>query len=460
VAVTAPPSPPVGPDDGVIEEAREHQRRRWWRAAGAAGGLAAIAGALLLIFTGGGGKGPPVSRFSFPFAAQPAKLSYRNGLTYLDGQPMLVGVAPDFTAGQVSLDIRLYNEGGAGLPYPTAATPAFGPGALSDWAGSGGGSAPQVVLVSHEVASMRVAHLGTFTPHRLLGLPTGLSAIAFLAPAHSQDTVLPPGDNQAPSRSAGLVTNRPHATLRETIYNSDGNLIPMVQPKVFGQHTGQFRLPTRFWQAPATEPAAGRCATSSTLPGATLQWGQVATNIAPDTGPTGTAFLSCLQAWYHWQGRTFDVGVLLNAQSPGHAPAKLWNTTPIPGHPGIYEIKAVEYVTRTRIQRVSPLDFVHFTSTTKTRTPGPPGPATLRRIRALQQQAFKAHAKEYEHLAQLANRHAGQIRVNRTILAFPAVAKRVGSAWVVVRDGHTLADRIAFLEGLHLTRANLSTPRS
>ena len=41
------------------------------------------------------------------------------------------------------------------------------------------------------------------------------------------------------------------------------------------------------------------------------------------------------------------------------------------------------------------------------------------------------------------------------VLVPPAVARRVGPAWVLVRYGNSLAQRIAFLEGLHLTRLRL-----
>ena len=198
-----------------------------------------------------------------------------------------------------------------------------------------------------------------------------------------------------------------------------------------------------------------RCSISSSLVGAELQWGQVATTISAYPQATGPAFLSCLQAWYHWQGRTFDVGVLVNAKSPGSTPAMLWNATQIPGHRGMVEIKAVEYVTRTRIPRLSAESFATFAVTTR-----PGERINLKRLRELQQRAFNAHKQQYERLAALHNRRAGQIIVTRRILAFPAVAKRVGAAWIVVRDGHALNERIAFLAGLHLTRLHLSPARS
>jgi hypothetical protein len=37
----------------------------------------------------------------------------------------------------------------------------------------------------------------------------------------------------------------------------------------------------------------------------------------------------------------------------------------------------------------------------------------------------------------------------------PTVARRVGPAWVLVRYGSSLAQRIAFLQGLHVTLIRL-----
>jgi hypothetical protein len=241
--------------------------------------------------------------------------------------------------------------------------------------------------------------------------------------------------------------------LRETAYNASGKPIPITQPGA--RWEGAFHLPARSWRAPGAEPASGRCSIRSSLTGATLQSGEVATTISPYTQAIDPAFLSCLQAWYHWHGRTFDVGVLVNAKSPGSRPAALWNATPISDHAGMVDIKAVEYVTRTRISRVTPQSLATFTLHTK---PGERGNPKL--IRAARQRAYNANKQHYERLAAERNLRAGQILVTRRILAFPAVAERVGAAWIVVRDGHDLNDRIAFLSELHLTRLNLAEPRT
>ena len=261
---------------------------------------------------------------------------------------------------------------------------------------------------------MRVTHLGTFTPHRAVGLPLGEKVFVFSRRPGSRGTVI------GPDSPAGSLSAMQQPALTETFYDASGNLIPSTGLPAF-------RVASRYWQAPATPAANGRCALNSTLAGVTVQWGEVATAIAPDKAGSGPAFMSCLETWYTWHGSSFDVGVLLNAESPGSAPAPLWYTTPVPGHPGIVEIKPVQVHRK----------FI------------------LPSLAALTRQAGHANADRRlatleQFLKQAERSHVWQV------LAPAAVARRVGSAWLVVRDGNSLAQRIQFLNGLHITRLNLS----
>jgi hypothetical protein len=213
--------------------------------------------------------------------------------------------------------------------------------------------------------------------------------------------------------------------ITETLYDAAGKLIPIT-------FTRAFHLPSSYWQTPATPAATGRCALHSTLAGVATQWGEVATAIAPDYAVSGPAFLSCLHTWYSWHGTGFEVGVLLNAESPGSAPAPLWKATPLAGHPGLFQIKPVEVRIQTQLNRFNQLSLAALT----------------RRIGRAE--AELQVAKQDRIIRQYERIHSWRV------LAPAAVARRVGPAWLVVRDGNSVAQRVRFLNGLHITRLDLS----
>jgi len=299
-------------------------------------------------------------------------------------------------AGQVSLLINQELSGGSDGSYPTANAPLFGPGADNERVGSAppGVGELYLTLVGPDVASMHVGHVGAFKPVHVLGVLPGDRAIVFYRPPGSRGTVIPPG-----SGGNNLYGTQPPA-LFETAYDAAGREIPDTP---YWASQARFQLPSRYWHAPAP-PAAGRCAINSSLGGVSPRWGEVALAIAPDREVTGTAFLSCLNTWYRWRGSSFDVGVLLNAQSPGSAPGPLWNAATLPRSPGIVVIKPAQYEIRLRASGDPPL------------------------------------AKPLE----------------RVTLAPGGVARRAGSAWIEVRGGNSTAQAIRFLRALRLTRLDVS----
>jgi len=117
---------------------------------------------------------------------------------------------------------------------------------------------------------------------------------------------------------------------------------------------------------------------------------------------------------------------LLNAQSPGSTPAPLWGAIPVPGHPGIVEIPPVQ-----RAVHLPPLS-----------------PAEATRILAIDTKtAGRARAEQILR--------ESERRTFWEVFVPPTVARRVGPAWVLVRYGDSLGQRIAFLEALHLTKLKL-----
>jgi hypothetical protein len=367
-------------------------RQRRRRVTGAViGGVAAVVIALLLLGGVGSGSPGPSAR---PEPGRPLKLTLVHGRAFIGGKPALMGVTWSLQAGNVGVCVRVIGTESCNGQPPTNAYPVYG-------GGEGYGPEEKVgrqgeidaIFTGPGVAAMRVAHLGTFKAESAPGLPPGAKQIVFYRPPGSPGTVLPPG--MSPAVLQGFEHAKAGPALTETLLDSRGHPI----------RTGSsptFTLPNSYWHGSEAPPAAGRCAMSSSLPGVRTEWGQVATQIAGDPSITSSAWLSCLHVWFAAGGASYETAILLNGKSPGATPAPLWGAVPVPGHPGVVEIPP--------IQRE-----VHFTARAGLRTPGP----------------------SWDQFVP------------------PGVARRVGPAWVLVTHGRSLAQRIAFLESLHVTKLPL-----
>jgi hypothetical protein len=379
---STPPSFTPNPDAGVIEEARRRQRRR--RLTGGAIGAVVAFGAGVTLFVGGGGSsGAGDGRLAFRLAA---KLTLVHGQPYSGGRPAYIGISPSLKAGNVGVEETVVDRGsGYGSP-PTPGDPAYAGDGWSPEKKVGPDGEIDAAFTGPAVAAVRVAHLGTFRTHRVAGLPLDVREAVFYRSPGAPGTVLPIGTSPAVLRSSEEAKHAP--VLTETPLDAAGRPIPAREPPVF-------MLPAAYWQAPQTPSADGRCAVASTLPGVRGEWGETATEIAPDRHITTTAWLSCMDAWLARDGVSYEVALLLDAAAPGRPPAPLWGAVPVPGHPGVVQIRAVE-----------------------------------------RQWRFPVH---------------GRLRTFTSVYVPPAVARRVGPAWLIVRYGHTLAQRIAFLDALHVT---------
>jgi hypothetical protein len=397
VSVTVPPptqtpSPPPEIEDGVIEEARRRQRRR--RATGVALGAGAAVIALLALLIGGGkGASGPAGG---PPPGESTQLTLRHGRAFIGGQPTLMGVTPSLQAGNVGVCVRVVGEGSCNGPLPSAAYPIYGGGEgfrAEEKVGAEGEI--DAIFVAPPVAAMRVAHLGTFRAESAPGLPAGVKQIVFYRQPGSRGSVLAPG--MSPRVLQGFEHARHGPALTETLLEASG------RPIHLGKSPPTFTLPNSYWQGSQTPPAKGRCAMSSTLPDVRSDWGQVATDIAPDRAVTEPAWLTCLHTWYTVHGTSYETALLLNASSPGSPPAMLWGAIPLPGHPGIVQIPAMERELHFRVPRVTGKEHTFW-----------------------------------------------------DVFIPPTVARRVGPAWLIVREGSSLAQRIAFLQSLRVTRIDLS----
>jgi hypothetical protein len=406
---------PLEIDAGVIRDARRRQRRR--RATGIAIGAWAVGIAIAALLIGGGNGKPRAP--GEPSPAGPLKLALVHGRAFVGGQPALIGVVPSLQAGNVGVCVRLIEGGSCNGPFPTAADPVYG-GGDSFFPKEKVGPAGEIdaIFTGPGVAAMRVAHLGTFKAEPAAGLPLNAKQILFYRPPGSRGTVLAPGLSPHVLQ-VGFDHVHYGPALTETLLDRTGHPIPIGK-------SSAFTLPNSYWQGPQRPPARGRCAMRSSLGGVRTAWGQVATEIAPDRDITTPGWFTCLHTWYTLGGASYETALLLNAFSPGSAPAPLWGATPVPGHPGIVQIPSMERALR--VPSLSPAEAARFLAM-DTKSVG----------RAKAEQVLRESKR----------------RTFWDVLVPPTVARRIGPAWVLVRFGNSLAQRLAFLEGLHVTRMKL-----
>jgi hypothetical protein len=138
--------------------------------------------------------------------------------------------------------------------------------------------------------------------------------------------------------------------------------------------------------------------------------------------------------WYSAGNSAFETAILLNAKSPGRAPAPLWGAIPVPGHPGIVQIPPVQRE-------------IHF------RIPKPSSAQLARELARDTKIAGRARAEALIRQVERAASKQGETYWD--VIVPPTVARRVGPAWVLVRDGNSLTQRIAFLDALHVTKIRL-----
>ncbi|HEY4917677.1 MAG TPA: hypothetical protein VIH92_12240 [Solirubrobacteraceae bacterium] len=394
--LTVPP-PQASPSsaleiDDGVIEEARRRRRRRHLTAIALGGAGAAALAASALLIGGGRGSGVEGRSS---SAQPLKLTLVHGRAYIGGRQALMGVVPSLQAGNVGVCVKVVSDGGCNGPLPSVAYPVYGgPGGVDGEEKVGRAGEIDAIFVARGVAAMRVAHLGTFKAEAAPGLPPGARQIVFYRPPGSPGTVISPGTLSGALQSSELAKRGPDLT--ETLLNAEGQAIPVGISPVF-------TLPNSYWEGTQPSPADGRCAMSSSLAGVRTAWGQVATVIAPDPAITVPGWLTCLHTWYTLDGSSYETAILLNAKSPGSPPAMLWGAVPLAGHPGTVRIPAVERE-------------IHF------RLP----------------------------------QYPGRELISREVLTPPTVARRVGRAWVLVREGRSLAQRIALLDSLRVTRMEIS----
>jgi hypothetical protein len=309
-----PASVPVGPDQGVIEEARRRQRSRRLRVSLAV--LLTLAGAGILVAATTGGTPPTEAPLHLP--PEPSPLSARHaGST---SQPISVSLSPNVEGGQAGWCVTIFekNGGASGTcgPLPTVSHPLL--------TGTSGWTYGESDTTTIEITAPRVAYFlvnGTrrVATKTLPGLPYGLRVAIIHTPRRGPL-------RGSPGRLAAVAFRQP------TIVPLDALGKPIAESRDYGA------VWFRDWNRPAT-PLKGPCQLHvSGLGGITAQWGQVATAIRPYPEQIiGRGFLSCIDTEYYVPGRGMRAAVLLDAANPGRvAPTAIPGLEPIPQAPGLY----------------------------------------------------------------------------------------------------------------------------
>jgi hypothetical protein len=341
MTVTVEPPPVEALDAGVIEDARARQRR--YRRAGAGALVAlALAGvvAYLVVEGGGGAANADGNAAAVPRASGSVQfVSLRTpGLGLFTGPNL---------AGQASLCLSAVYDGGGsescGLyPLPQAGLPLEDASGYQRPSNASGrvraGGVVYMLLAAPDVAAVRVGGLGTVRVQDAPGLPPGDHAVAFRETAGSIGTVVPPGASVSWIRRFAHLRDSPAIVL--TALDRSGHALPFritgALKQFFPGLTGVASNPPAHNKTTST--AKSRCGVAEHLPGLTLQLVSGLTNIAAEPYAGPGALLSCLWETYGFQGKRFQVAVLLNADTPGTRPGPMWDAQPLPGHSGIVAV--------------------------------------------------------------------------------------------------------------------------
>jgi hypothetical protein len=376
------------------------------------------AGAALALMFGGGDGGHRRASPGRAAARPPVHLTFVGGLPYVNGRPFPLAVAPSLQPGNVGLCVMSIGGGSCDGPYPSPGDPLYDTGVEVELRVGPAGEV-DYLLASAEVAAVRVHGLGTFRPVTVPGLPPGERVVVFYRRPGSPGSVVVSRSDAYALETSGYGGHHPSAVMA-TPLNAAGRAIPTT-----GSDDRTFLLASRYWAPPAPAPAGGRGALGTRLPGATVQWGEVATAIAPDPAATAAAFLTCAQVWFRVPGGAFQAAVLLDALSPGRRPGPLWGAIAVPGHPGVVQIDAHEYT--------------------------PPG---LRAPRSATAWSIMVRRLDRGDGAAAAARLEQAVRPP-IVLEPLTVARRVGPTWVMVLNGGGLAREVQLLDELALTSLRL-----
>jgi hypothetical protein len=305
--VAAPAGLPVGPDQGVIEEAKHRRRSRRLRIALggmlAAAGLAGVAWAL---GAGGSSANPAHTRPAGGAVAGSTRASAAAGFN-LRLSPALSGGQYGWCVG-IEEQAGVIGDGGCAMA-PVASTP------LAMELSSGSMSRRQesiVVLSTPTVAAILVNGRWRVRTLALPGLPYGLRAAHISIPL--------PLETSAGGRRGIAALPQPKLVALDARGHAIANRV-MREAPVPVNRTGR---------GPCTLHTGG-------LAGLQEQWSHVAAAIRPFPGKLiGRGFFSCIDTEYYLHNWPLDAAILLDAAHPGVLPAAIPGLEPVRGEHGYF----------------------------------------------------------------------------------------------------------------------------
>jgi hypothetical protein len=296
---------PVGPDQGVIEEARRHRRRRRVHYAVAGSVVALLVAALAWVY---GGGAPSVTRGAgAPAGARAVDVSNGGAAGF---NVRLVPTLKVAHAGWcVVPEEQGVADGDACGGVAVASSPFL---QVQGWGDVGSGYETSVAVTTPGVAAVMVDGRVRLTPAEVPGLPYGLRAIRVVSHVSR-------GGSRSPR----------HTTI--AALDAQGRRLPDNWQQIRRQGT------IRTWRAPARAPRGVCGLREAGVPGLLGRGGQVATSIEPFPGAlVGEAFVACIDAEYRLRGIPIDVEILLDAAHPGAEPAALPDWKPVPRALGFF----------------------------------------------------------------------------------------------------------------------------
>ncbi len=302
----APAGLPVGPEQGVIEEARRRQRTRRIRAA--LGVLLAATGVAGLVWALTAGGPPASSRQADHSGATGAARSR------VAAHGFNVRLSPALDGGQYGWCVGL-EEGPGGIGGGTcAATPVTSSPVAMEMSSESLKKRQQSILLLTipRVAAVLVNGRRRVPTVTLPGLPYGLRAARIVLPVRV--TTTPAGRHVLPLPPEPAIV----------ALDAQGRPIPNRSVR------GPDERPNTSGRGPCALRAGG-------LPGLAPQWSHVASAIEPFPGTVvGRAFFSCIDTEYYLQHWPLDAAILLDAAHPGAVPAAIPGVTPVPAAPGFF----------------------------------------------------------------------------------------------------------------------------
>jgi hypothetical protein len=306
------------PQQGVIEEARRRQQRRRTRLQ-----VAMVIAAVLIAVVWA------LIEDSQAKPAQAGAAGHTSGANPKAGRSpgFSVRIAPTMEVGRAGWQL-FYEEAGEQVGGVSVGPAVRDDAYLAEDGDSSGSSSVWTtrIITAPNVAAISIEGKTRVPTVPLSGLPYGYRAARVLTPIES---------TQTPARPGGLRPPGPRSLLP---LEADGRTVSSKP-----QRMTPLQAVVRSWTYPRRAPEGSCGLRASSMPGLTVQSGQVATAISPYSARAGGrqivghAFLPCVSVHYDLRSTPLRALILLDAAHPSARAAALPDFKPVSGSPRFFE---------------------------------------------------------------------------------------------------------------------------